>query len=117
VCWRLVPHILESGVLVKSSKLSLYCCGYIYVFFKLLVHVVMVYPHVICVNSSIGHGAQKNDLGGDRVDEVYDLLGGGSKGLAMLVLDDSCITQIHSKGVTHPAKALLDEIRGFSRLV
>jgi hypothetical protein len=35
----------------------------------------------------------------------------------MLVLDDSHIAQIHPKGVAHPAKALLDEVVGFSRLV
>jgi hypothetical protein len=35
----------------------------------------------------------------------------------MLVLDDSRIKQIHPKGVAHPTNGLLDEVRGFSRLV
>jgi hypothetical protein len=40
-----------------------------------------------------------------------------TKGLAMLVLDDLHIVQIHPKGVAHPAKALLDEVGGFSHLI
>jgi hypothetical protein len=35
----------------------------------------------------------------------------------MLVLDDLRIAQIHPKGVAHPVKALLDEVKGFSHLV
>jgi hypothetical protein len=39
------------------------------------------------------------------------------KGLAVLVLDDVRITQVHPKGIAHPTKAFLDVIEQFSRLI